>query len=94
MDIVEIVIHNMITYIILSGIFLIMGYVVGINKVIGYALMATVLICVICIIVSGISTSIDSGVSICDGARPSILIGSFVGGYTGVYWYNVGKRCW
>ena len=92
MNITEIIVVNIVIYIGFSLSFLLMGCVTGINRTAGYILMSGVLICAIYIIISGIVSSVDSGVSLWKDTEPSGLIGSFVSGLTGIYWYNIGKN--
>ena len=92
MNIIDIITVNIVIYTGFSLSFMLMGCITGINKTIGYILMSGVLICAIYIIISGIVSTVDSGVSMWENTEPSGLIGSFVGGWTGVYWYNIGKN--
>ena len=91
MNIIDIVMANMIIYIIISFISLTLGYVINRNKVIGYIMAISILIFCIYTVVSGIYTAATNDVSIWKDVQPSTLIGSFVGGWTSYYWYNAGK---
>ena len=91
MNITDIIMANMIIYITISLIALIVGYITGKSRTIGYILMACILLFCIVTIISGVHTAVTNDVSIWQDAQPSILIGSFVGGWTSYYWYDAGK---
>lgn len=92
MEMVEIIMVNIIQYVIFSFIFIFMGCMVGINKKIGYTIMIIIVFLTIFFIVSGMRSSISDGEGVLEGAVWYTLIGAFIGGWTGVYWYDISKN--
>lgn len=83
--------YNVMIYIVISFISLTLGYLFSKNKVIGYIMAISILSFCIYVVASGVYTAAINDVSIWKDAQPSRLIGSFVGGLTSYFWYDVGK---
>lgn len=98
---IVILICNIIIYLLISLIFLTVGFITGIHKKIGIIVITSILILVGYIMIGdiiiainngGITASIVNG-GIVNGDDPLIMyIGSFVAGITGDWWYKAGKR--
>lgn len=92
----DILISNIITYSLISLIFLSLGFITGIHKNIGYIAIILMITLVVCILIIDIITIVNNGsvtVSIVNGDNPIIMyIGAVVAGMTLDHWFNSGKK--
>jgi len=91
MNITDIIMANMTTYVIISFVALIMGYIMAKSKTIGYILIFSVLTFCIYTVIVGVYEAASNDVSIFANSQPLTLIGAFIGGWTSYYWYDAGK---
>lgn len=91
MNITDIIIANVMTYVTISFVALVMGYVVAKSKTIGYILIFSVLTFCIYIVIAGMYEAVSNDVSIFADSQPLTLIGAFIGGLTIYYWYDAGS---
>ena len=90
MDAITILTINIILYTASSLVFLVVGGIMGINRLIGILLILSIIIYVIYMMI--ISVNSDAEIGMWESIEPLTLIGSLVAGFTGPYWYNIGKN--